>query len=774
MKRIMLVIFLIVLISSIGMCAPAAAQEHDLEMQVSIGFDGYCRTDGWCPVYVVLSNEGGDIEGKLRITQPSTLQVEEYARRVVLPAHSRKAYFAYILLESSPSRLVVQLMAEDNLLTSRQAAVSWVNKDTRIYGVASGSPSALNFLVDAPAGLNVAVAHLDLEALPPDPLGWEELDLLVLNDVDTTVLGKERRRTLETWVAHGGHLIVGGGVGAARTAAGIADFLPVALGGVRSVDTLWALGERDGASTAAGPYAVAETRLRDGESLIEQDDLILLSRRAYGMGKIDFLAFNAELNPFTRWEPNAHLWNFIIGAGPARVRKFSIHRGRIYRVREIINAIPGLELPSTLYILAFMFVYTLLIGPLNYLVLRKLDRRDLAWATIPLLIVGFTIFAYLTGFRIRGAEAIVHRLAVVQVPEGTEVGRVHQMVGLFSPRRAYYDLWVNGEGVSEISSSDTNSLHVLSEAEGATITDLRVDVGGIQPFITTGYTDVSGVDADIQLVKDATGGLRLEGLVHNGDLPLEEAVLLLGNDEQRLGRLEAGEKISVSRSLLTSLSYGNHNIPERIMGTANYWGDPDLSRKHNFLEVLFAHTGTGVLNALKKGRVYLMGWVEQDIPLPVDVMERPFSTVETGFYIYSLPVKGLETGATITIPPSLIEREVMETEGRVDIWDAGFRMGSGAKLKMRFTIWPGVAVSQVDRLFLEIQSSDSEDYSPQIWLWDEGNDEWDEIESGWGRRMVPEAGAYVTSAGEVILRLNADDEYPVNVERLTLTIEGKR
>jgi hypothetical protein len=77
--------------------------------------------------------------------------------------------------------------------------------------------------------------------------------VLILNDVDTTALSGEQRQALETWVAHGGHLIVGGGAGAARTVAGLADpstalrqgsehgLLPVTVGGTRSVDDLRAL-----------------------------------------------------------------------------------------------------------------------------------------------------------------------------------------------------------------------------------------------------------------------------------------------------------------------------------------------------------------------------------------------------------------------------------------------------------------------------------------------------------------------------------------------------
>ena len=51
---------------------------------------------------------------------------------------------------------------------------------------------------------------------------------------------------------------------------------------------------------------------------------------------------------------------------------------------------PALALPSIEGLLLLLLGYIVLIGPINYLVLRRLDRREWAWVTMPLLVVGFT------------------------------------------------------------------------------------------------------------------------------------------------------------------------------------------------------------------------------------------------------------------------------------------------------------------------------------------------------------------------------------------------
>jgi hypothetical protein len=799
-KKIVWILFAVV-IALAWTDAPTAAQQPDLTMEVVAGLDGYCRYGdggGWCPVYVVLSNEGTDIDGELTIPVDSTpggvaYTPSRYTRAVVLPAHSRKAYTLYVPStdSSSYSSWGVQLQGQGKVLASETVRVSWLDESSRLYGVAGSDPSALNFLSDvAPAGGRAVVAHLDPETLPADPLGWEGLDVLILNDVDTTALDGAQLQALETWLAHGGRLIVGGGAGAARTVAGVADLLPVVVGGARSVDDLGALGEQVNAAVAAGPYAVAEADLREGEVLIAQtdgqDELILLARRSYGAGKVDFVAFDAGLNPFIRWDDNTRLWETIVEGGDVSRRRFTVYNG--YNAHEAINAIPGLELPSTLQILGFMLIYTILIGPVNYVFLRKLDRRELAWLTIPALILGFTACAYVTGFQVRGLTAIVHRLAIVYVPEGTGTARVSEVVGVFSPRRTTYDVRVTGAGVREMSDSSYSSpadspLHVVEEADGSTVTGLRVDVGGIQPFIAEGYADVPGVEADLGLALDESGILHLEGSVRNGGAPLQDAVLLVGGEQQRLGDLGAGQETPIDLalyggSILTSKpwpsvspAYG-YNIPEQILGPGDYWSDRALYRRYQFLQAFFSYNGPGMVTG-----VYLVGWAEGDNPLSVEVVERSFTTSEMALYVYALPVAGLETDETIVVPPGLITYQVEETTGNVSVWPEGCRLDPGSAVVFRFSVWSGITLQQVDELTMDLQGSSydgSASRSPAVSLWNHEIGDWQTWDVGWGRHTLAGAGEYVLPSGEVLVRLETDAEWGVEIYGLTMTIKGRR
>ncbi len=762
----------------------AVAQESGPTMQVQAGFDGYCRSGSWCPLYVVLSNEGADVEGELviEVDGDGADDPDLYTSWVTLPAHSRKAYHLYVPPTASVarSRPLVWFRSGRDVLAQERGTLSWLDEEEWLYGVVSSDPSALNFLTGiAPGGSGAAVAHLSLEALPPDPLGLAGLRVLILNDVDTTVLSNDQRQALETWIAHGGHLVVGGGTGAGRTAAGLVDLLPVAVGGVRSVEGLEGLGDWVGGATAPGPYAVVETGLVEGEAIIRQgagEGLILLARRVQGIGRGDFLAFDAGLNPFSDWEENERFWERLLKSEEGEALELSIQNG--YNAREAVNSIRGLSLPSTLQLLGFMFLYTLLVGPVNYVILRKMDRRELAWLTIPALILSFTACAYATGFQIRGGQPIVNQLAAVYVPMGTEVGHVHQVVGVFSPRRTDYDVPVESVGVRRLlyphySGASGDPLYVVTGVGRSTLTNLRVDIGGIQPFVAEGYAPVDGVQSDLELVINESQDLEVRGTVRNGDQPLSDAILIVGDVSQGLGDLEPGEQVAVQLLYPYGpgryVGYGGPGLPDQILSSTGY--DDDRYRRYQFLQSLFPYDG-GTRPTLGQG-VYLVGWAE-DAPLAVEVEGRPFSSQETAVYFHALPVAGLEEGTEITIPPGLIQGQIIETTGEVNTWSEGFYMGSEAEVVFRFVVWNGVMVQRVDELTIEMQGSSYGSSVPVVSLWNEGAAAWEQLDMGWGSHTVLDAGAYISSEGHVLLRLDTGSEQTANVEQLVLALKGIR
>lgn len=102
------------------------------------------------------------------------------------------------------------------------------------------------------------------------------------------------------------------------------------------------------------------------------------------------------------------------------------------RMRDLLSDIPGVAPLPLPWLAGFAIVYLLLIGPVDYAVLRLLKRQPLTWITFPILVAIFSAVALIGTSIIKGSQAIVTRYEVVDVLPGTGVWRGHTWLGIFS------------------------------------------------------------------------------------------------------------------------------------------------------------------------------------------------------------------------------------------------------------------------------------------------------------------------------------------------------
>src|SRR3989304_3231796 len=100
-----------------------------------------------------------------------------------------------------------------------------------------------------------------------------------------------------------------------------------------------------------------------------------------------------------------------------------------------LNYLPALGRPPGEQLLVLLVAYIVLIGPVNYLILRRLDRREWAWLTMPLLIVVFSAGAFGLGRLLKGSDTVVNEIAIVRGAAGAGSGLGPGYGGGFSPPR---------------------------------------------------------------------------------------------------------------------------------------------------------------------------------------------------------------------------------------------------------------------------------------------------------------------------------------------------
>ncbi len=109
-------------------------------------------------------------------------------------------------------------------------------------------------------------------------------------------------------------------------------------------------------------------------------------------------------------------------------------------VFEYLLNIPRLKPLSIWWVILLLSTLAILLGPVDYLVLKRLDRQPLTWITSAACIVLFTVGAYFGVKALRSGAAQVRAVSVLDSIEGTNSGWSTMYMGLFAPESDEYRL----------------------------------------------------------------------------------------------------------------------------------------------------------------------------------------------------------------------------------------------------------------------------------------------------------------------------------------------
>ncbi|MCD6553750.1 MAG: hypothetical protein J7M16_07120 [Anaerolineae bacterium] len=765
-KRAFINIVLLVVAALLAGVLPANihAQEGGPSLQVQAGFDGYYRPDDCLPLLVTVANEGREVQGEVRVIRDDSMgRRTVYAQPVLLPAHSRKQFFLYVFGEGYIPQITVRLVERGQVLRKQDVSLSAIQPGDALVGVVSSSPSTLNLLaaLTTAQGGRVFVAHLSLQDLPPQGRAWGALDALVLNDVDTSVFTPAQREALAAWVTFGGHLVVAGGLSAVQTAAGVADLLPVDVTGTHTVDDVSALGEFSGTPLVdGGPTVVASCQVREGRVLVAQGDQPLLVRRQLGSGRVTYLALDLTTAPLQGWVGNEALWERLLMRDSTQRPNLGVRDGNALR-GALASAAP-LTLPSPWLVGCFLSFYVLIVGPLNYVILRRIKRTVWAWVTIPVCIVLFSGCAYLTGFQIRGRRVIVSQVSIIRAWAGQPIAGVDSYVALFSPRRGTYQVEVEGAPLvsrlpeAYVMGMDTSSLHV-QQGDPVTVRDLRVDVGEMRGFTAQTYVTAPAIRADVRL-DDSTDQVRLVGtLTNEGAVPLEDCLLALRNQTVTLGTIQPGQTVQVDEAVDFGASLFYHELVDKLASGTSL---EVKSRRRQIAQAVFGYGYEGPGVALLDSGLNLVGW-QEGAPLAVTVAGQSPAVRATSLWLISIPL-ARETGSVV-IPPGFMFWEVVESDGVYNPTPYGFYLGGGS-VTFRFHMGAEFSDLHVQELTLYL-GCERANYGgsptlPRVFLRDWGDGGWVQ-QSGlvWGANPIRDPVAYVSPEGVIEVRVVAQQYY---------------
>jgi hypothetical protein len=439
----------------------------------------------------------------------------------------------------------------------------------------------------------VYVGHKLPRMVPWDWTGFVPLDLLILYDPDWELFRPQQLKAIVQWVSNGGRLLIVLGSHQLAPANPIAQFLPFELAPVKQVavetGTLreWDLAYDEPEGVSAWPLAPKhDVRFYDAET--HDNDECLFATAYAGFGRVGVLAFDpatmsdAQTSRSTRFwitqirtilaetqaqgrsarnrrsQSNRTSRNIQYAADAGRdQRNRSRNQGRfdVGQAQEANNQVmeylyQGIRPLSIWWVIFLLTTLAVLLGPVDYKLLKRKGRLPLTWLTCTFWIALFTVGAYYGVQALRGGEMELRVVSVMDGIADSEHAWSIDYCGLFAPYSDDYQLkglqpnqWWSGIAPTERSVYQHNR-----EAAGRRIYCFQHDGGNIPYSLPINIWTIQCLLNESPIEKlPFAAELRCEGeeivvdIVNESESSILNACILLGNNRgASLGPIAAG------------------------------------------------------------------------------------------------------------------------------------------------------------------------------------------------------------------------------------------
>lgn len=566
----------------IGTLAGAASA---MDMDVEIGWGGAYRNLRWSPIFITAADP-----------KPRTIVVELYVPHDTLHSMTIRQ-----VLTIGPIPTTVVLYAplggrlDEASVTlsdprSRRTLAKWINDPNyglttrnvvdpvyQLIGISgrSGSKRLIEGHFDPQMA---AVKSVEMNRLPTVARGYESFSALMLDQPDLTRLSLEQQHAMVDWVRSGGQLVLWLGEDQLPATSPILQQLPATPGENTSITISPGALEEAGLPARFGNMkGRVLTPTADASSIPLFGGEVKAFKRTLGLGAIVLVPFDCSTLLISDQKKATEFWKPILEGAvdltkrdeDSRMGNYSGYNDpgqqrRSEAARVLMNRlgdVPGAGSFGFSWVALVMVCLMLVVGPIDWIVLKRLGRQPWTWITTSGWIALVTTGAIYLGHILKSGELHYHTARLID-QAGDSTVAVIDTVGIYSPRTTQYELSTNPEGWWEPLSADTyfyrtglrTDIDFHQDYRGNTPQPMSINVWNLR-FLTSD-TIGSGppvLEANLRLERREAGQGFLVGTIKNlSAAPLSEIVMRCS-----IGYCATGATIAPGATL---------EIDERVIG----------------------------------------------------------------------------------------------------------------------------------------------------------------------------------------------------------------
>ncbi|WP_107923245.1 hypothetical protein [Lysinibacillus parviboronicapiens] len=584
-------IVLLMFVMSFMLPVSQASAAPTLEVQAHAGMAGKAKYQSVVPLQVTVKNNGADFSGDMAINASSSF---EAASALVLPldiaAGEEKTIELYLdgLADYSYSEADLFAFYEGSIEKGKKVAYKGTKRlqanfldpsTTFIYTLTDKSDrlSAYLRLSQFSSSGNVEIFNLNQLkdfTLPEDAQGYAMANIIAVDEISIADLSQNQQEALLKWVQDGGTLLLGASDQVLTTAGIFKDYLPLTLSQQMKTVSAGSLTKLSGGGIFTKDISVYTATDNQGSvAILKENDTTLAAKKKLGSGEIVQTTFSLGDQPLASMDGyaalTAKMLNIQTLSQQGMMQGQSTMDQISYELRSINELFPSFEV-SVSYMLIVIILYILIIGPLLYFVLKKMDKREHAWWLIPAISVAISIALFIFGAKDRIVQPQVQQSAFYKVNEDSSINGYY-VESILTNRSGDFVVEAD-KNTTALALRNNNNItgtvgdlhetsYIKEHANGSTLTLRNLSYWSVQSFAgKTTAKDIGKMDIDITLKNE-----KLSGTIKNNfPFELKDVTLISGIKEVKLGDIEPNGTLKVDKELKSTVlqkpsSFNNYN-----------------------------------------------------------------------------------------------------------------------------------------------------------------------------------------------------------------------
>lgn len=381
---------------------PAAVTNPDITIDAELGYFGSVTYMRDIPFTVTVENKGPDIEGTIGVDlNRNDRFFDRYEYPISLASGAKKRIVLPVNLKMTQSSYVIELTSNGSVLASVVKKPDRVIRpEAVLIGVLSPDPQSLAYMnldslsrVWADRYEAWQLVALDADHFPQSDSLMSSFMILVVDGFDVSTLSAAQLKAFDRWLQDGGIVMVGGGAQAASDYPYFSKYTSLTAGSlIEAEDITPALTKyfAYGSEKPLNQIVQLNEVSTSAEALVSSSSRPLIFLHQAGSGLIYTTTFELGAKPLSGWSGMSVLWPRVLvnSANSQYVSLYGRISGKLYGGSYntyLLNDVPIKSTGSTLPVVVFLAVYLVLFGVGSYFLLKRMDKREWMWLTVPVL-----------------------------------------------------------------------------------------------------------------------------------------------------------------------------------------------------------------------------------------------------------------------------------------------------------------------------------------------------------------------------------------------------